>query len=345
MTLKFGVVGTGAIGREHIKRLSTSLSGAEVVAVTDIIPGLAEQVVSDLNINAKVYPDDITLIAADVDVVMITSSSTAHAETALRAIEAGKFVFCEKPLATTAEDCLRIIEAEKKYGKRLLQVGFMRRYDTGYVELKEIIDNHVIGKPLSLHCRHFNQTVAETYTTSMLITETLIHEIDVLHWLIDDEYKEVQVIYPRKTGYASSNHIQDPQIVILKTKNDISIIVEIFVNCQYGYDIVCDVVGELGIASLPEVPSVTVRKGAQKSAKILTDWKDRFIEAYDIEIQDFIDSIQQKGEPVGPSAWDGYVAAVTADACVKAQETGTVEKVELNEKPAFYESNKVLQHS
>lgn len=336
MTLKYGVVGTGAIGREHIKRLSSTIAGTKVTAVTDIVEGRAAQVIKDLKVDAKVYKDDRALIASDVDVVLITSSSTAHAETAIRALEAGKYVFCEKPLATTAEDCLRIIEAERKQGKRLLQVGFMRRYDSGYVDLKKTIDENEIGRPLFLHARHFNPSVPEDYTTTMLITETLIHEIDVLHWLINDDYKEVQVIYPSKSGQTSSDHIQDPQIVILTTNSGIRIVVDVFVNCQYGYDIQCQVVGEEGIASLPEVAGVGLRKNALSGTKLLVNWKDRFIGAYDVEFQAFTDSILNQGRPTGPSSWDGYIAAVTADACVKAQASGGIEKVVLADKPAFY---------
>lgn len=337
MSLKVGLIGTGAIGKDHTRRLAFTLNNVELVGVTDIVDGRAEQVLSELGLkNVKVYKNDLEMLP-DVDAVFITASSTAHAEIVIHTLEAGKYVFCEKPLATTAEDCLRIIEAEKKYGKRLLQVGFMRRYDSGYVELKETINNNTIGNPLMLHCRHFNASAVGAYTTEMLITETLIHEIDVLHWLINDDYESVQVIYPKKTRTASSDQIQDPQVVILKTKTGICIIIEIFVNCQYGYDIVCEVVGESGIASLPEVPSVALRKGAQSSTKILTDWKERFIAAYDIELQDFIDSILTDGQPKGPTAWDGYIAAVTADSCVKSQKTGQVEKVILTEKPSFYD--------
>ena len=66
-----------------------------------------------------------------------------------------------------------------------------------------------------------------------------------------------------------------------------------------------------------------------------TDWKQRFIEAYDIEMQDWIDATL-RGEMNGPSAWDGYVAAVTADALVKSQTTGAVEAIATGETPAFY---------
>lgn len=336
MTLRFGVVGTGAIGREHIKRITNKLSGAKVVAVTDVNQDAANSVVEEFQLDAVVYPDDKTLIAdPNVDAVMVTSWGPAHEATVVAAVEAGKYVFCEKPLATTAEGCVRIVNAEMKQGKRLVQVGFMRRYDKGYVELKEAIDNHVIGEPLMIHAVHRNPGVGENYVTEMAVNDTLVHEIDVLHWLVNDDYKSVQVVYPKKTKYAHAK-LRDPQLFIFETKGGIVAQVEVFVNCRYGYDIQCEVVGDEGVAKLPEINSIALRKNEMLSSKILNDWKYRFVDAYDVEIQDFIDSIAKTGQPNGPTSWDGYIVAVTSDACIKAQETGLKETIEIPEKPEFY---------
>jgi myo-inositol 2-dehydrogenase / D-chiro-inositol 1-dehydrogenase len=113
-------------------------------------------------------------------------------------------------------------------------------------------------------------------------------------------------------------------------------------SLKYGYDIQCEVIGEDGVAKLPEFSSIVMRKAEKLSTSILNDWKYRFMDAYDVEIQDFMDSIIKKGEPQGPTSWDGYIAAVTSDACVKAQQTGQKESIELLERPAFY-SEKQLQ--
>lgn len=337
MTLKIGVIGTGAIGRDHIRRISRNLSGGRITAVTDVNREAAEAAARDYAPEAQVFADDRELLEqGDIDAVLIASWGPAHEGSVLAAIEAGKYVFCEKPLATTAEGCRRIMEAEIKHGKRLVQVGFMRRYDSGYVQLKKAIDEGFIGEPLMIRCAHRNPSSAPTYTTDMAITDTLIHEIDVLRWLIRDDYKSVQVSFPRKTAHAP-DHLSDPQVVLIETIGGVLITAEIFVNCRYGYDIQCEVVGEEGIVKLPEPASLTFRKEAVRGNSIMMDWKDRFIEAYDREIQDFIDTVAGGGEPQGPTAWDGYVAAVTADACVRAQRSGTREAIELGEQPALYE--------
>ena len=252
----------------------------------------------------------------------------------LAAVAAGKPVFCEKPLATTAEGCMNIVKAEVAAGKRLVQVGFMRPYDAGYRALKKVIDDGQIGDPLIVHCAHRNPAVGDSYKTDMAITDTVIHEIDVLRWLLNDDYKTVQVVYPKKTRNASS-HLADPQIILMETVKGVRIDVEVFVNCVYGYDIQCEVVGETGIARLPEPNNVPMRSAAKRSVEILTDWKQRFIDAYDVELQGFINGLIS-GKLTGPSAWDGYAAAVAADACVKAQSTGAIETVSMPERPVFY---------
>ncbi|MFP3720292.1 Gfo/Idh/MocA family oxidoreductase [Niallia circulans] len=339
MTLKIGVIGTGAIGREHINRITKKLAGGEIVAVTDVNQESARTTVEQFNLNAGIFPDDKSLIAdGNVDAVFVTSWGPAHEESVLAAIEAGKYVFCEKPLATTAEGCMRIVEAEMKHGKRLVQVGFMRRYDSGYVQLKELLDANFIGDPLMIHCAHRNPEVGTTYSTDMAISDTLIHEIDVLHWLVNDDYKSVQVLFPKRNRYAHEN-LRDPQVVILETKSGIVINAEISVNCKYGYDIQCEVVGEEGIVKLPEVATVPFRKNATLGSQILMDWKKRFVDAYDVELQHFMDSIKETGEPNGPTAWDGYIAQVTADACIKAQNSGVKEEIVLHEQPSFYKDN------
>lgn len=335
MTLRIGVVGTGAIGRDHMRRITHTLSGAQIVAASDVSPEFARAALAPLDIEAEVFETGEALIASpEVDAVLVTSSGATHEQYVMAAIAANKPVFCEKPLAPTAQACLNIVEAESRAGRRLVQVGFMRRYDAGYRALKRTVDQGGIGLPLMVHAAHRNPTVADAYTTDMAITDTLIHEIDVLRWLLEDDYKTVQVVFPRRTPNAQP-HLADPQVVLIETVKGVRIDVEIFVNCRYGYDIQCEIVCETGIAKLPEPSAVVMRKQAALSTEILMDWKDRFIESYDVELQDFIRAASN-GTASGPTAWDGYAAAVAADACVAAQRSGQIVAVTMPERPTQY---------
>ncbi|MFF4255338.1 Gfo/Idh/MocA family protein [Streptomyces sp. NPDC001663] len=334
MTVRVGVIGAGWIGQEHIRRLTDVVTGAAVTAVTDIDAERADEAAA--RVGARVYASGAELIAADeVDAVLVTSWGPTHAEHVLNAIAAGKPVFCEKPLATSAEDCLKIVEAERAHGRRLVQVGFMRRYDAGYRQMKEVIASGRIGEPLIVHCAHRNPTVPESYTSEMAALDTAVHEVDVLRWLLDDEIVSAQVVTPRATS-KRFEHLKDPQIMLFETAKGVRIDLEVFVNCQYGYDIQCETVGEEGLVRLPDPSSVAVRTAGRHSTTVLTDWVGRFADAFDTEFREWIANLAAGNEPVGPSAWDGYAATVITSATVQALNSGRIVSTDMKPRPAFY---------
>ncbi|MEU0342338.1 Gfo/Idh/MocA family oxidoreductase [Streptomyces bobili] len=335
MTVRVGVIGAGMIGQDHIRRLTEVVTGAAVTAVTDIDPERAAEVAA--RVGAVALPTGADLIASpDVDAVLVTSWGPTHAEHVLGAVAAGKPVFCEKPLATTAEDCLRIVDAERAHGRRLVQVGFMRRFDPGYRQMKEVIASGTLGTPLIVHCAHRNPTVPESYTSVMAAQDTAVHEIDVLRWLLDDEIVSAQVVTPTATSKRFA-HLKDPQIMYFETANGVRIDLEVFVNCQYGYDIQCETVGEEGLVRLPDPAAVGVRTAGRHGTTVLQDWKGRFADAFDTEFREWVDTLAAGAEPTGPSAWDGYAATVITDAAVRSLESdGTVVTVDMKPRPAFY---------
>lgn len=336
MSLRIGVIGTGAIGQDHTRRINQVLSGAQVVAVNDVNRDNAARCVADHAPAARIFDDAHALIAdPGIDAVLVCSWGQTHEEYVLASIAAGKPCFCEKPLATTAAGARSVVDAEVAQGKRLVQVGFMRRYDPGYVALKKAVET-LTGAPLMVHAAHRNPRVGANYVTPMAIHDTLIHEIDVLRWLLADDYVSAQVFFPRSTPRAHER-LRDPQVVVLETAKGVVVDVEIFVNCHYGYDIQCEIVGEDGIARLPEPLGIQTRRNATLGTPILMDWKDRFIDSYDVELADFIRAAA-RGTAAGPSSWDGYVAALTADACVAAQEAaGQRVAIDLPARPALYD--------
>src|SRR5918999_285640 len=157
MTLGIGVVGTGQMGRYHVERLAGDVRDAEVIA------------------------DD------QVQAVLIASPGPTHEEFTLACLAADKPVLGEKPLAPTIDACLRVLEAEAAKPRRLVQVGFMRRYDDDFRALKERLDDGRVGRPLLLHCRHRNAAVPPGFTSDMMITDSVVHDIDVTRWLLGQE--------------------------------------------------------------------------------------------------------------------------------------------------------------
>lgn len=336
--LRIGVVGAaGFIGRDHIHRLTTSINHATVVAVSDLDPEKTQAVADTCG--AKVYTDGIALINdPDVDAIVVTSWDPTHAQFVRAAIAAGKPVFCEKPLASTLEDCSEVLKDEIASGKHLVQVGFMRRFDPGYLEMKSIIDSGKLGKPLMVHCKSRTPVTPPKHTTRMHATNVIPHEIDILRWLLDDEFDQAQVIMGRSSCYAPEG-LQDPQLMLLTTKQGVVVDVEVAVNAHYGYDIQCEVVCENGTVSLPQPARATVCVDESCQHAIMNDWSKRFVEAYQDEFQTWVDScLENGGVPTGSNAWDGFVACAVADKLADAQDTKLMEAVELPERPAFYQA-------
>lgn len=332
--LKIGVIGCGAIGREHIRRLNQLVPGAQVVACSDYFKQSAEAAAQLYQV-PTVYETGQQLIAApEVEAVVIASSDDSHAEYVLCALEHGKQIFCEKPLAISAVDCEKIIQQELKHNKRLVQVGFMRRYDKGYLEMKRIIDSGELGAPLMIHACHRNVSQGEGFKTEMAITNVAIHELDICRWLLNDEYKTAQVLKVKQSARSNKGY-DNPQIVLLETTNGCRIDVEVQVADAYGYDIQCQVVCEKGTLNLPDPSAVIKRSDASLSYPLLTDWSVRFIDAYDVELTDWVQSVLAGG-PKGPSSWDGYAACVAGDVLNSSRGSGQFMNVAMMDKPSLY---------
>lgn len=333
MTVKVGVIGVGMIGQDHIRRLTTVLAGGAVVAVTDADAARAKSVAEGVP-GARVHATGQDLIRDDgVDAVVVTSWGPTHEEYVLACIEAKKPVFCEKPLATTQEACLRIMEAEMALGRRLVQVGYMRRYDPAYRALKETVASGAIGTPLLMHCAHRNPDVPSHYTSDMAINDTTVHDVDTVRWLLDDEVAATQVLVPRRNSRAGE--LRDPLFVLFEMAGGAIVDVEVSVNIGYGYDIRGEISGETGTASLAESNPVVLKREGSFSGRVPADWRERFLRAFDLEFQEWLGAAA-KGTATGPSSWDGYAATAVCDAALEALRTGTRTTVSLRDRPDFY---------
>jgi len=233
VTVNVGVIGVGMIGQDHIRRLTQVLSGARVSGVTDVDLARAQTVVDKIP-GAQLYETGQDLINSDdVDAIVIASWGGTHEEYVLAGIAAGKQVFCEKPLATTKEACERILDAEVAAGRRLVMVGFMRRYDDGYRAMKETLDRGDIGAPLVFHSAHRNPAVPDSVTTEGVVVDTCVHDIDTSRWLLSSEVVAVQLLNPRRSSLAASQ-LQDPLILVLEMANGALVDIEAAVNIAYG---------------------------------------------------------------------------------------------------------------
>lgn len=335
MTIKIGLIGLGMIGRDHLQRFKNVITGAQVTAVCDINREAADAVAAEYHATAF-YDADELINSDQVDAIFICSIGPVHKAQILSAFKAGKPVFCEKPLTPTADESQEIIAAEVAAGKRLLQLGFMRRFDPGYQALKQTIASGELGEIMLIHCAHRNPSVPESYTLEMAVNDSATHEIDIIRYLLNENIVSVRVDKPRKKTSRAYPHLQDPLIVIFETESGVRIDDELFVNCNYGYDIRCEVIGENAISGLTEQALTYTRSPNGVSRHISQSCMERFATAYDREVQNFVDNISRGSAMTGPSSWDGYVVALVCDAGLASLKDGQKHDVTIPECPALY---------
>ena len=325
--LRIGIVGVGMMGADHAERVVRRISGARLVAVSDPDRDRANALAGSFG-EVRAIDDPLALIGdADVDAVIIASPGFAHADQLNACLEHAKPVLCEKPLTMDAESSLRVVEAEHKLGKQLIQVGFMRRFDPEYAALKQLLDSGELGRTLLLHNVHRNKTVPATFRSEMIVRDSLVHEVDVARWLFDDEIVRITVHTPKPSGLVSDG-VQDPQFAVFEMASGAMADVEVFVNCQVGYEVRCEAVAERGNATIGLGVDVLTRRAGHWGGAVPDDFRVRFAPAYDLEVQRWVDAVA-KGTVDGPTAWDGYAAAAVCTAGVQSLQEGRPVEVEM----------------
>lgn len=331
--VRVGVIGTGAMGTAHVKTLDRWVPGAHVVAVYDADSDRAKQVAHD--VGAVVTDSAHELVEhAQVDAVVLAAPDSLHEELALACLAAGKFTLLEKPLATTLEGSRRVVEAELAGDRRLLQLGFMRRYDASFVALRGAVLSGRVGDVRAVHCLHRNAQAHPTATSEGVLVNSMIHEFDHIPWLLDDPIAAVTVFAPRVPDGA----LKDVQIAVLETLGGVVATVEVSVNARYGYDVQTEVTGTKGAAALTPPYGLALRQGGLDGREVGDDFVARFVDAYRLELSAWIEGVRTEAL-TGPSAWDGYRANATAFAAVRSLGGAGRVEVPQEQQPALYRAD------
>ncbi|SBS79500.1 Inositol 2-dehydrogenase 1 [uncultured Mycobacterium sp.] len=324
--LRVAVLGVGIMGADHVARLTSRISGARVTVVNDYLTEKAEQIAAGIP-GCRVIADPLDAIAdAQVDAVVLATPGPTHEKQLLACLEHTKPVLCEKPLTTEVETSLEVVRREAELSTRLIQVGFMRRFDHEYAQLKALIDNGDLGTPLILHCAHRNPSVPVSFDSAMIVKDSLVHEVDVARFLFGEEITSIQIIKPAANPSAPHG-VADPQIAIMRTATGKHVDVELFVTTGVAYEVRTEVVAERGSAMIGlDVGLIRKSSPGTWGGQITPGFRERFGQAYDTEFQRWVNAVhngRSTGDFTdGPTAWDGYAAAAVCAAGVESLNSG-----------------------
>jgi myo-inositol 2-dehydrogenase/D-chiro-inositol 1-dehydrogenase len=329
MTVKFGLLGAGRIGKVHARAIRNN-PDAELVAVADAVPAAAESLASGYGIAIRSI-DEIAQ-SPDIDAVVICTPTDTHADLIEQFTAAGKAVFCEKPVDLSVARVQRCLEAVKANGGTLM-VGFNRRFDPDFMAVKAAIDDGAIGEVemVTISSRDPGAPPADYIKRSGgIFRDMTIHDFDMARWLLGEE---------PETVIASASVLTDPAIgdlgdydsvnVILRTASGRQAVITNSRRATYGYDQRIEVLGSKGSVSAENHREANIEIANANGftrPPLLNFFMTRYTEAYANEISGFIGSVDN-GTPTPTTGEDGLLALALADAAIRSVEEGRAVKV------------------
>lgn len=316
--LGIGVVGLGRLGAAYAKYFTGRITGATLAAVSDVSEAAAAAAAKQLNVS-RVYSRYQDLINDEtVDATVIVSPTSTHREIVAEAANRGKPIFCEKPLSINlaeAREMLRVVQETNVF----FQMGFMRRFDKGYVAARNKIDEGAIGTPVL-----FKSSSRDPYRPSLeyldpahsggLLVDCGIHDLDLGRWFMGDIASVYSIggtlAYPEMKTIGDI----DNAVTSLYFASGALGVIDLSRNGVYGYDIRTEILGTEGtlkIGYLRETPIMVMTKDGITHDTV-PYFTERFEQAYISQLQNFVDNLLEHRPPPVTCA-DG-VAALQASA-------------------------------
>jgi myo-inositol 2-dehydrogenase/D-chiro-inositol 1-dehydrogenase len=322
--IRIGVIGAGRIGRLHAQNLAYRVPGAKLVAVADVLVEAAQSVASELGLVA--YQDYRRILEdKSMDAVFICSSTDTHAQIIEEAAEAGKQIFCEKPIALDLSKIDRALAAVERAGVKL-QIGFNRRFDPNFRRVHDAVAAGEIGVPHVLRITSRDPQpppLAYVKVSGGMFVDMTIHDFDMARYLVGSEVETV---------YAAGAVLVDPEIgkagdidtalITLHFSNGALGAIDNSRQAVYGYDQRVEVFGSAGMVAvsnnLPNSAVVSNSGGVHGSLPLFF-FVERYTESYIAETKAFIDCILNDTTPpvVG---LDGRIPVVMGFAAKKSFE-------------------------
>lgn len=329
--VRLGLVGAGRIGTAHATLLARHVPGAQLVAVADPRPGAAQALTASLGGQALTDPAEL-FADPDIEAVVITAASPAHADLVTAAAAAGKGVFCEKPMRLTIGEIDRGISAARVP----LQVGFNRRFAPDFAAARRLIAEDAIGTPQLMRSLTRDPGLANPAAVppGTIFTQTLIHDFDTLLWLNPGATPV--------TVHATADALIAPQfkdaglldtaVVVIHFDNGAIAVAEASFAAAYGYDVRGEVFGSAGMVTMGETArsSLVHFTAAGRHADTVRGDVELFRDAYTAEFTEFANAVRE-GRAPAVTGEDARRALLVALACIESVKTASpvlVDKVD-----------------
>lgn len=320
--VRLALIGLGNMGMAHLEIFASLKPRVQISAVADSHLPFAERAASQVP-TAAVFHDPLDCVNnADVDAVVVATADATHHGIVEACIVRGLSVLCEKPLTTSANQSLQLVNAERANGHRLVQVGYMRRYDAYYQHLYHTLQSGRAGEPVLISQRHRNPLAVITFDAQQLIASSASHDIDVFRWLCGEDISEVSSI--AKTSRDGSTVTV---VLTLTSRSGVLGVVELGRGPGLKYDIGCDIVSSCGALTLAS-PTLTglVTADSDAAQPMPDNWMERFRGAYRSQDAAWLAAVAARSN-AGPSAYDGYATNAVIDAALASLASGHTQPV------------------
>jgi myo-inositol 2-dehydrogenase/D-chiro-inositol 1-dehydrogenase len=323
INLHFGVIGAGRIGKIHAENLVTRIPGVDVVAIADVNLQAAQDLAAHLQIPRAVEDYHAILSGPAIEAVVICSSTDTHAKIATEAAQAGKHIFCEKPIALNLETIDATLEAVEKAGVKL-QIGFNRRFDPNFRKIHRMVTEGKIGIPQIIRITSRDPApppISYVKVSGGLFLDMTIHDFDMARYLSGSEVEEVYTAagVMVEPGIGEAGDV-DTAIITLRFTNGAIGTIDNSRKAVYGYDQRVEVFGSEGMLQAQNNMTdndVYSNADGVHSAKPLYFFLERYMESFIAEMKEFVRSIQENTSPL-VTGIDGRIPVVMGMAAKKS---------------------------
>lgn len=322
--IKFGIIGVGRLGYEHACNLATRIPQAELVAICDGNEAAAKKAADDLGVTA-VYTDPKDLCNdPNVEAVAIVTNTASHVEMIRIAMDAGKHVFCEKPLAETVEKCKEAEAIIEAHPDLIFMLGFMRRFDHSYEIAKKKIENGDIGDIILVRCYSqdpraiIEGTLAYAPKSGGQFIDMSIHDIDLIRWLTGSEPSKLWAIggcyeFPQYKDWDDGDNVS----CLIQMQNNVMAYFFAGRTAAHGSAVETEIVGTKGMLRIGATPTDSLLQVFSEHGvcrECYQDFVTRWHLAYIRELEVYCEAVLNKKQPT-PNVYDGTKSTDIAFKC------------------------------